>query len=332
MRISEKKRPRHLGFAMVRWLGVSFALASALSCASSHAQTPTGNSAVQQARLFNERPGSEAPATGEQLFPPLESLAGGESGADADVGEQWMLKASPRATPFTARVSLSLFGTSNVALSRRSPLSDAFAVADVAIGYKRALAQDWAFSIDLQQSFFRYDRNREFDFESSSANVALSHQARQLGNIVFSLQYGFSRLTSGAADDQLYLGNTIALAAVKVVPVTSAGSVDFNAALGYTFSDAQDLERAELRFALGYTLQVVRNVTASAVARLELYDYTNEQREDLLEAIALGARWDLNAWLSVSASVSIASNISTEPVFSYETLNSGVTLTAHVRF
>jgi hypothetical protein len=301
-------------------LTASITLAAAFLWTDAPGQTPTGNTAVQQARLFNERP------------PALEPSSGGESAADVDVGEQWMPKAAPRVNPFSARASFSLFGTNNVALSRRSTVSDSFAVADLAIGYRRPLAQDWAFAVDLQQSFFRYNEYREFDFESSTANVSLSHQARQFGNIVFSLQYGLSRLTSGSADDQLYLGNTVALVATKVVPVTSAGAVDFSGAIGYTFTDAEDLERAELRLAIGYSLQLARNVTATAVVRAEVYDYAHESRIDLLEAASAGVRWDITRWLSASASVSIASNISSEPVFSYNALNGGATLAAHIRF
>lgn len=307
-------------------------LGSALASTDASAQTPTGNAAVQQAQLFNQRPTSATSAEGERLFPPLDTYSDGISAADVDVGEQWMLKRNPPVNPFTARTSFSLFYTNNVALSRRSTLEDGFAVADVAIGYSRPIAPDWAFAIDLQQSFFRYDRFTEFDFESSNAGVAISHQARQLGNTIFALQYGFSRLTRGAVDDELYLGNTLALAATKSVSITSASAVDFSGAVGYTFADPEDLERAELRLAIGYSLRIARNLTATAVARLELFDYTSEAREDYLQSVSLGARWDLNEWMFVSASVSAVNNISTERVFGYEAVNGGATLTAHIRF
>jgi hypothetical protein len=145
------------------------------------------------------------------------------------------------------------------------------------------------------------------------------------------LQYGLSRLTSGSADSQLYFGNTFTLTATKSVRITSADHVDFNAAVGYTFADPEELERAEFRVAIGYTVRIARNFTANAVARLELYDYT-DSREDLLQSIGFGARWDLTEWMFVSAAVSGTSNISTQSVFSYGALNGGVTLTAHIRF
>ena len=333
MDIPGNKYRNHSRCARVQVVAVLIALASSFPLRRAEAQTtPTGNSAVQQAQLFNQRPTSSTSADGERLFPPLEGLEGGESAADADLGEQWMLKPNVPVNPFTVRANFSLFHTNNVALSRASTLSDGFAVADVGINYSRPIAQDWAFGADLQQSIFRYDTYTEFDFESMGLGLLLSHQARQLGNVVFSLQYGLNRLTRGSLDSELYFGNTFALSATKTVPTTSASFVEFNGAVAYTLADPEDLERAELRFAIAYSVRLARNFNATAVARLEVYDYTNEARQDLLEAVALGARWDLTPWFAVSGSLSAATNISTQRVFRYDTINGGVTLTAHIRF
>ncbi len=297
------------------------------------AQSSSGNAAVQQARLFNERPTSEVSASGERLFRPLDDITGsGESAADADVGEQWLLKRNLPPNPFTVRGSFSILYTDNVALSRRGTLADAFAVADFGIGYNRALAPDWSFAINLQQTFFRYHKYHEFDFESSNVNVALSHPLPQFGNILVSLQYSLSRLTGGSIEDQIYFGHTFSLAATKVIQINSANAVDVNGSVGYTFADPSDLQRAEVRAALGYTVQISRKFSATAAARLEFYDYTNDNREDLLQSIALGARWDLNDWMFVSASISVANNLSSQPVFSYRAINTGGTIAAHFRF
>jgi hypothetical protein len=297
------------------------------------AQTPDGNAAVQQARLFNERPTSEVSATGEQLFRPLDETTGsGESAADRDLGEQWLLRRNLPTNPFTVRASFSILYTDNVALSRRGTLSDAFGVADLGIGYTRPFAGDWTFAINLQQTFFRYHKYHEFDFESSAANVAISRPFPQFGNILLSLQYSLSRLTGGSLDDQIYFGHTFALVATKVIQINPANTVDFSGSAGYTFADPSDLQRAELRAAIGYTVQISRKFSATAAARLEFYGYTNDDREDLLQSVALGARWDVTDWMFVSASFSVANNLSSQPVFSYRAINTGATVAAHIRF
>ena len=297
------------------------------------AQTGAGNAAMQQARLFNDRSTSGALASGEQLFRPLDNGTGsGDSAADADVGEQWLLKRNLPPNPFAVRGSFSILYTDNVALSRRGTLADAFAVADFGIGYTRPLAPDWTFSINLGQSFFRYHRYHEFDFESSNANVALSHPFPQFANVLVSLQYSLSWLTGGSIDDQIYFGHTFSLGATKVIQINPANVVDLNGSVGYTFADPSDLQRAEIRAALSYTVQISRRFSATAAARLEFYDYTNDDREDLLQSIALGARWDLNEWMFVSASISVANNLSSQPVYRYRAINTGATVAAHIRF
>jgi hypothetical protein len=312
-------------------LAISAAFAASTAFDESHAQSPSQHAAVQQARMFMERPDAVGPRT-ERLAPPVDSVSGEESAADEDIGEQWLLKPNIPVNPFTARASLSLFYTDNVALARRSRLEDGFAVAEIGLGYTRPLATDWTLGIDLQQALFRYHEHKEFDFESLNASVAISYQARQLGNAIFSLHYGLNRLTGGAADDQLYLGNTIALVALKVVPVTSAGAVELTGGVGYTFADPEELERTEFRLGVAYRLRVARKFVATAALRLELYDYSEEVRTDLLQTIALGARYDVNEWFFLSASVSAANNFSTQRVFRYTAINAGVTLAAHIEF
>jgi hypothetical protein len=310
---------------------ISVLMGLTLACGDVRAQSPNQNAAVQQARIFMDRPDAVTSRT-ERLEAPVDSVTGEQAAADADIGEQWMLRENLPANPFRARASFSLFYTDNVALTRRSMLEDGFAVADVGLNYTRPLGSDWSLGVDVQQSFFRYDRYREFDFESLNFGLGLTYQARQVGNIIFGLQYGLNRLTSGSADDQLYLGNNFSLVATKIVPVTSAGMVEFTGALGYTFADPEDLERAELRFGVAYSLRIARNFVATSAVRLELYDYAEEGRTDLLQSLALGARYELTRWMYLSASVAIARNISTERVFSYRAVNAGVTLAAQIEF
>jgi hypothetical protein len=315
-----------------RWIISTIAAAAAFCLTSAHAQRPDGNAAIQQARIFYQRPASDGAATTERLQPPVNGLNNGYSAADADIGEQWMLKPTVPDNPFTARASLSLFYTDNVALVRTGTLGDFFAVGEVGLGYSRSFAPDWTLTLDAQQSFFRYDRYSEFDFESAGATAILSYQARQLADIIFSLQYALNRLTGGSIDDQLYLGNSIALAVTKMVPVTSATAFDLSSGVAYTFANPESLERAEFRVVGGFRARLARNFIATASVRTELFDYTDSDRLDMLQSLAIGARYDINEWFFVSASVSGTKNFSTQRVFGYEAVNAGATIAASIRF
>ena len=121
------------------------------------------------------------------------------------------------------------------------------------------------------------------------------------------------------------------LTATKLIKLTSADTVEFSGGLGYTFADPDELERAEFRALVAYSLRVTRALTATAVARAELFEYSNG-REDLLQSVALAARYDFNKWISASVSASIASNMSDRDVFDYGVFNGGLTVSAHVQF
>ncbi len=199
------------------------------------------------------------------------------------------------------------------------------------VGYARPIVRDWAFAANLQQAFFRYDDFTELDFDSLGANAGISYQARQLADILFSVQYGLSRLTRATFDEELFLGNSVAVGATKLVRITTADTFEITGAVGYTFADPEELERAEFRLSVGYALRITRALTANAVARAELFDYTNG-RQDFLQSIALGARYDFNKWVSASVAASVANNISNRDVFDYGVFNGGLTASAHVQF
>ena len=290
----------------------------------------TGNTAVQQVQIFNQRAGASQ-AEDERLPTAPDPLTGEDAAADADIGEQWLFKPNAPLRPWSAHADISAFYTTNAALASIGAQSDRFVVADAGVGYARPIARDWVLAANLGQAFFRYDEFTELDFDSLSANIGVTYQARQLADLLFSLNYGFSRLTQATFDDQLFLGNAVALSATKLVRITSADTFELTGAVGYTFADPEELERIEARISFGYALRITRALTATAVARTELFDYTNG-RQDLLQSIAIGARYDFNKWISASLAASVANNISNRDVFDYGVFNGGLTASAHVQF
>ena len=294
------------------------------------AQTSTANSAVQQVQIFTNRTDQKRPDE-ERIATTPEALTGEEAAADADLGEQWMFKPNAPLQPWTAHADVSLFYTTNAALASRGERSDRFLVADFGVGYARPLGGDFAFAANIQQGFFRYDDFTALDFDSLGANVGVSYQARQLADILFSAYYGINRLTRATYEDQLFLGNSLVLNATKLIKLSTADTVEFTGGVGYTFADPDELERAEFRLLLGYAIRITRALTATAVARTELFEYSND-RQDFLQSIALGARYDFTKWISASASASVAKNSSNRNEFDYGVFNGGLTVSAHVQF
>lgn len=294
------------------------------------AQTSSANTAVQQVQIFTNRTDPNRPAE-ERIGTVPEPMTGEEAAADADLGEQWMFKPNAPLQPWSAHADFSGFYTTNAALASRGEQSDRFVVADVGFGYARPFARDWAFAANVRQGFFRYDEFTALDFDSLGANAGVSYQARQLADVLFSLRYGVNRLTRATFDEQLFLGNTVALNVTKLVKVTTADAVEFTGGVGYTFADPDELERAEFHISVGYALRITRALTGTAVARAELFEYSNG-RQDLLQSVALGARYDFTKWISASAAASLANNISNRNEFDYGVFNGGLTVSARVQF
>ena len=331
MRMSRFARQdwRVVAMWMPRILAGAF-LGTAVAPHASAQTAPTSNSAVQQVQIFNQRDATTRPAE-ERLATPPDPVTGEDAAADSDLGEQWLFKPNPPLNPWRAHADISAFFTTNAALASGGEQSDRFLVADMGLGYARPIARDWAFAAQFQQAFFRYDDFTELDFDSLGANVGVTYQARQLADILFTVQHGFSRLTRATFDEQLFLGNTVGLTATKLVKLTTADTIEFSGGAGYTFADPDELERAEFRVSVGYAIRITRALTATAVARAELFEYTNG-REDFLQSIALGARYDFNKWISASLAASAANNISNRNVFDYGVFNGGLTASAHVQF
>ena len=290
----------------------------------------TGNTAVQQVQIFTQGNTAGRPAE-ERLATAPEPVTGEEAAADADLGEQWLFRPNAPLTPWSAHADLSGFYTTNAALASRGEQSDRFLVADFGVGYARPIGRDFAFAANLQQAFFRYDEFDALDFDSLGANVGVSYQARQLADILFTVHYGFSRLTRATFEDELFLGNTIGLTATKLIKLTSADTVEFSGGVAYTFADPDELARAEVRGSVGYAIRITRSLTATAVARTELFQYSHG-RQDFLQSIALGVRYDFNKWISASGAASVANNSSNRNVFDYGVFNGGLTASVHVQF
>ena len=331
MRMLNAERRNWRRLLTPRVVVISVAIGSAVAAADARAQTvSTGNTAVQQVQIFNQRNATAAEAE-QRLAPPPDPLTGDDAAADSDLGEQWLFKPNQPLTPWSAHADLSGFYTSNAALASTTEQSDRFLVADFGVGYSRPLGRDFGFAASLQQAFFRYDEFTALDFDSLGANLGVSYQARQFGDIVFSAQYGFSRLTRATFEDELFLGNTLGLTATKLVRLTTADTIEFSGGVGYTFADPGELQRVEFRASVGYAIRITRALTATAIARTELFDYQHG-RQDFLQSIALGARYDFTKWISASVAASLANNSSNRNVFDYRVFNGGLTASAHVQF
>ena len=83
---------------------------------------------------------------------------------------------------------------------------------------------------------------------------------------------------------------------------------------------------------IGYTVNLTRSLTGSAVARLAVRDYVDVDRTDVSGIFSVGATYHVSQWFSMSAISSFATNDSNINVFDYNVFNIGGALSGTFRF
>ncbi|HST30427.1 MAG TPA: hypothetical protein VLK27_06260, partial [Chthoniobacterales bacterium] len=83
---------------------------------------------------------------------------------------------------------------------------------------------------------------------------------------------------------------------------------------------------------IGYSVDVTRAFTISAVGRLVDRDYHQNGRNDLSEIISAAATDHVTNWFSVSAISSFAHSDSNQDVFDYDVANAGGALSLTIKF
>ena len=273
----------------------------------------------------------QANVTADGTALPGESASDGKQ-SDEDLGEQWVMKHNQQTLPFTAFADVSVFHTGNVALGHDHELSDWFLAATVGAAYTHPFANIWSVTIGVSQTFFRYEKFDEFDFSSFTAGIGLSVQVHPLWDTVWNLQYSFNRLTDSAASGQLFNGHTIALSGIKGLKLSSADNLLFGVNTAFNIADPSSLQRFDVSAFGSYSLSITRHVVVGATLREAFLAYVDGSRRDFVHSLAISARYNINKWFSLSASVAGTINQSNETPFAYKVLNVGVGLSGNIQF
>ncbi len=137
-------------------------------------------------------------------------------------------------------------------------------------------------------------------------------------------EYNYNRLTEHEFDGEFYSNHSIALTAELPFRIGRAQQVgigvDTNVSVA---SDPQSPRRHEFNGYVGYTVNLTRSLTASAVARAAVRDYVEGDRTDVSEILGLTATYRFTKWLSASATSTLAWNQSNQSVFDYDVANVG---------
>ena len=115
--------------------------------------------------------------------------------------------------------------------------------------------------------------------------------------------------------------------------------VDFGGGLQFACIGAQPErqvagvgQRDQIGFAIGYHLQLARNLAADLGYRHSWYFYNDHGRTDLNQVFSLALRYYVTKWAALEALVSGATNNSNHSVFDYDVFSTGGGVGLTIRF
>lgn len=256
-----------------------------------------------------------------------------ETENDADVGEQEILKQVERYQPFSVSIATPFYYTSNVALVRAGEQSDVLFAPAVGVTYAPRFMTTLYGSFSISHQEFYYDKFTGLDFGSTDFRAGLSYILPKAHNLMLRAEYDYNRLTSSNSFNDFFSNHSIFLSAELPFRFGRAQQLsigaDTNLSLGSSPSAPQ---RHEFDVYVGYSAMLTRSLTVGAVGRIFIRDYTNVDRNDVSEVLAITANYRITKQFSAGAATTLAWSRSNKSVFDYDVANIGGALSLTFTF
>jgi hypothetical protein len=287
------------------------------------------NPAIEQSRLFPRT----VPPTAGNISPEGVSLSGGEtvSTEDESFGAQQILKTEEPIPTISINAGTSLYYSNNVALTHSHTVSDGFFVGEAAASWTPRLNPQLAFQLGGGTSIFRYFETSPLNFESLALGTGLTWTPPDAWGIAIVTRYDFTELLDQSGDEILQ-DHQFSLAVQKLIVLGRSHAITLGVIGSAGISHPYAEQRDQAGFAIGYHLQLSRNLGTDIGYRLSGYFYNAHSRDDLNQVLSLGFHYSFNPWLGVNGYFSGALNSSNETAFRYKVLSGGGGVGISLRF
>ncbi len=261
-----------------------------------------------------------------------DSLAPASRG-DSDLGVQSLLRAPTRPQPWTIFADGGFVYTSNVVLTKHHTQNDVLYVGEGGVGYDWTLLPDLRLSASVREQYFAYDRFSDLNFGSLTTAVGASYTIHQLGDLVFSTQLGFTRLThQGITDNEFFRSGNLEFGVQKLITIGRAQLLTVGGDIDLGLSVPHVAEREEFGASISYVVQITRHVSVQTGARVAYFLYAASSRQDFNGSGSAGLTYSFTPWCSVGATVSGTLDRSDRAVFDYNVFDSGASAFFRLRF
>lgn len=286
--------------------------------------------AIEQSRLLSPN-GTATPAATITADGTALPQSDSSDPDDGSFGSQQILKSQPKVLAFTLSSDASIFYTSNVALTDKGTIADAFLVVNAGLSYEHAITPELGFQIGARSSVFRYNATHALDFEGVGGGLGLQWSPAWAQQIAFTARYDFSELIDShgheiLSDHEFLVGAQ----RVFVLGRAHAFSIGVIGSAGVTTPSSS--EREQLALNLAYRIQLTRKLGADIGYRLSGLLYAQGGRRDFNQFLNLSLNYQLTRFAGVGAFWSLGKNDSNVDAFSYEVFTGGGGLSFNVKF
>ena len=255
------------------------------------------------------------------------------SPGDDDIGQQMILKESPRDRIWGAQADAFLYWTDNPANLAEGGDDDFFWGGRVNVTAQPRIGQRLFGDFLVGQQIYRYDRYDFLDYEYFEASAGLVYIEPKVLDSILYVQGYFNRMTTDDFDEEIVNSFSIRAGIQKSIVFDRKNSLHINLMGDWdTYTDDDLLDRFEYVADLGYSYKIMRDLVLGASYRFTWYDYRDIDREDALNLFGLNVVWSPRKWLDVYASGSYTVNRSNLDIFDYESTTIGGGLGVRVRF
>ncbi len=252
---------------------------------------------------------------------------------DDDIGQQLILKETPRDRWFRAYADAFAFWTTNAANVSAGEQEDWYWGGRIGAGYQPRLSNRLFADIDLGQQFVRYDKFDALDFENLEVGASLIYIEPKLASTLFFLGAQYQRITSDSFGDTLYNSYSLRAGAQKIFLLNRRNSIHVSLMGDWDLdTDVAQLDRNEYLGDVAWRYKLMTDLSIGLSYRATWLDYQEADRHDWLHLAGLSLSYQPKPWLEVYLAASYALNRSSAEVFDYETSTVGLGLGVKLKF
>lgn len=251
--------------------------------------------------------------------------------ADDSFGNQVILKSQERIREFVLSGDASVFYTSNVRLTHRDQVSDAFFVGNAGLSWNHPISPELQLQMGGHVSMFRYNGTPSLDFNSFGIGTGLAWTPQFSRGIAMFARYDVTELTTRNVD-HLLLDHEFSVGMQKVVVLGRAQALSFTLGGALGITDPHSSRRDQIGGGVAYFLRLSRDLDVDLGYRWAVYLYHEGGRTDFNELVSLGLNYHFNRWTTLSAFASFSDNRSNHSEFDYDTFASGAGLRLTLQF